>query len=121
MFATYRIDPARGEVRMTYRSHPTYAEWTVFMDLIFADPLFVPGMHFLLDKRAAGSIPDNAHVEALASYYEVHHAKFGRSAVVVTGPHAFGMSRMVEGYIVDDRVRTFYEMEEAERWLIEGV
>lgn len=108
-------------VRMTYRLHPTYAEWTVLMDIIFADPAFVSGMHFLLDKRAVGSIPDNTHVEALAKYYEVHHSKFGRSAVVVTGPHAFGMSRMVEGHLIDERVRTFYDLREAERWLTEGV
>ncbi len=115
MFATYEIEAST--VQMTYQTHPTFPEWVALMDQIMADPRFAPGMCILLDKRKVGPIPDTAYAESVARYYRERREKFGRCAIVVTGLHAFGMSRMAEGQCLDDRVRTFHDLDEAWRWI----
>jgi hypothetical protein len=117
MFASYEIDPAASEVRMTYHVHPTSRNWTRLMDEILKDPRFVPGMSFLFDKREVGATPDNAYAEAVARYFREHRDQIGRCAVLVKGLLAYGMARVCDGYCADDRVRSFTDVHEAEEWL----
>jgi hypothetical protein len=89
------------------------------MNMIFANPRFAPGMNFLIDRRAADPIPDTAYAEVVARYYRAHREQFGRCAVVVSGLLAFGMSRITDGYCLDDCVQTFDDLENAQAWLAE--
>jgi hypothetical protein len=113
----YEIMPAQSLVLVTYEFHPTYRQWTELMKQAFADPQFRPGFDFIFDKRGAGEAASSEYAEAVASFVRKHADKIGRSAIVVRGALAFGMSRMTEGYAPQNRVRVFTEMEEAKAWL----
>lgn len=120
MFESYEIIPARSLVKVTYHYHPTHQEWTQMMDAIFQDARFQPGFNFLFDKRDAGTAPSNEYVEQVSQYYRQHRDKMGRCAIVAGTLLAFGMARMTEGYCLDDHVRAFIDIGEAEKWLASG-
>lgn len=120
MLDSYEIIPSQSLVKVTYPYHPTYQEWTRMMDHIFRNPRFKPGFDFLFDKRGAGEAASNEYVEQTSRYYRQHSDKLGRCAIVVGTLLAFGMARMTEGYCLDEHVRAFIDLREAERWLAEG-
>jgi len=120
MFDSYEIIPSQSLVKVTYHYHPTHQEWTQMMDAIFQNPRFQPGFNFLFDKRDAGDTASNEYVEQTSQYYRQHRDKMGRCAIVVGTLLAFGMARMTEGYCLDEHVRAFIDLREAEKWLAAG-
>ena len=117
---SFTIDPERSEVRITYQRHPTAAEWVRMMRAVFADERFRDGFHFLFDKRQAADAATTSYVMKVASFYREHRHRFGRCAILVGDELAFGMARMTEGFCMDDDVRAFTDLGEAERWLQTG-
>ena len=48
---TYDIDPLLGLIRLSRTHHPTFAEWSGFLESVLMDPAFEPGLSILDDRR----------------------------------------------------------------------
>jgi hypothetical protein len=92
-------------------------------DELVTDPRFRPGMPVLADNSALDTSPlTSADAKAIGQSYRRFLERAGESpiAVVVPGPAAFGLVRMVEAYAgppPPPLQRIFYSRDEALAWL----
>ena len=121
MPVTYSVDPSGALVRLRYDGTPTYAEWAEAMRALLAEPAYVPGIGFLVDRRDVAA-PDTEFVEGVLEFIRAHRERFtGSRWATVTGHGgaAFGMARMAQvlGESLPITSELFQDISAAEAWL----
>jgi len=103
----------------------TLDELNDYQDTYLSDPRWTPGMNVLTDCRAIevgdfGS--DEIRLLAEANVLKADRFGFGRAAVVVSEPAAFGLVRMFQAYTdgAGFNQRVFTSIEAARDWLREA-
>lgn len=97
MPVTWTLRADTHVVEFVWREPCTFVEWQGAMLEIFADPAYVPGYRFLVDRREVGP-PSTAFVTGTANFFDLHRDEMQgvRAAVIVRDEVGFGMARMTE-------------------------
>ena len=116
---TYRISPARQIVVLTYYVRPTVEDLQQVLALLAEDPAYQSGYGVILDRRKVPS-GSTIYVQKMVRLVDGLRKKMGdvHWALLVSDMESFGMGRMAE-QLTDfpDTIRTFWDAQEAERWL----
>lgn len=123
---TYDIDPRLGLIRLSRTHHPTFAEWSGFLESLLMDPAFEPGLAILDDRREDRLAPPRAEAEAAAAWLRANAARLGpiRWAIVLepSAQAAYGMARAAELLADNSGVewRVFTDLRAATEWATSG-
>lgn len=122
MNPVYTIDPSRRLVIVEYAATGTYEDWEACMEAILADPGYVPGYRFLVDRLRSGPPqPDDAR--RMIAFVRSHQNEFGdtRWAVVSREVAELGMVRMTQALSASDpgELEYFPNRTEAMAWLLD--
>jgi hypothetical protein len=119
---TYDIDPRMGLIRLSRTHHPTFAEWSGFLESVLMDPAFEPGLSILDDRREDRLAPPRAEAEAAAAWLRANAERLGpiRWAIVLepSAQAAYGMARAAELLADNSGVewRVFTDLRTATEW-----
>jgi hypothetical protein len=118
----FESDP--GVLIVSLSGTVTLDELNDYQDTYLSDPRWTPGTSMLTDCRALevgdfGS--DDVRLLAEANLLKADRFGFGRAAVVVSEPAAFGLVRMFQAYTDEAgfNQRVFTSIEAARDWLHE--
>jgi hypothetical protein len=116
------LDREAGIFRIEYEGELSIEEQLVHLEGLLSSGLLPTPLRVLGDRRRVTNIgaPDNARaaVEGLLQHKEFMQG--GRFALLVDRPASFGMARMFQA-LADNlplEVGVFYELAEAEEWLL---
>jgi hypothetical protein len=86
--------------------------------------VFRPHFSVLLDRRQVYNAAEVNHIEEFVRVLDEERERenfAGRCAIVVSDANSFGMGKMAEQLSnFANSIRTFYKMDEAERWVAEA-
>jgi hypothetical protein len=121
---SYNIDEATCTATVTYHSQPVIGEWRKMMLRLLTHAVFQPHFSVLLDRRQIYTAAETNHIEEFVRVLDDERERenfAGRCAIVVSDANSFGMGKMAEQLSsFANSIRTFYKMEEAERWIAEA-
>ncbi len=118
----YEFFEAERRVHVTYCVQPTFDQWASTMEEIFCHPKFEGRFGFLLDRSRISRPASSEYIHQMVNFIESHAAQSGdaRWALVVVDTASFGMARMAEVLSASDKIRAFFDMDEAKAWLAAG-
>jgi len=118
----YEFDLHRRRVHVTYRSQPRFDEWEATMETIFQDSRLDPSFGILLDRREVPRAASTDYIRRMVNFIDAKCAKFGRTpwAIVVADLTSFGVGRMAEQLAKGGMIRTFFDLDQARKWLETG-
>jgi hypothetical protein len=124
---TYHIDEIAELVTLTYRSQPSFEEWSRLMLAALNDPRYRPGVSILSDRLALVDTASPRTIRMMAEFVSRHSDRFARCkwAVVVAPdrPAEYGMARMGSALFQPSGIElaVFTDLVTANAWLRRGV
>jgi hypothetical protein len=122
---SHRIDQDLGVVyiHVSGRIHPL--DQSRHLKTLLADPDFRSGFHYLLDWRDGDESNTSEEVRMMADAVRREAARLGggRFAIVVRSDVQYGLTRVFAAFMGDAPMefQTFRQIEDATRWLGEGL
>ena len=124
MTVEFRIDKDEGIVYGTLKGEFELGEILEALAEVVLSDDYRPGLNGITDLREMNWESDQADLRKLVQFMVEHSDRIGRSrsAIVVSGDRAYGMSRMFEVFSEQSPlvVREFRDFDEAKRWVVEG-
>jgi hypothetical protein len=124
MTVDFRVDKEEGIVYGTLTGVVDVDQILEGLAGMVASGDFRPGLNGITDLRNMVWESDQDDLRRLVHFMIEHREEIGpsRSAIVVAGDRAYGMSRMFEVFSEESSidVRVFRDFDEAKRWIVEG-
>ena len=122
MSVEFRIDKNEGIVYGTLKGDVDVEEILAALEHLVLSEEYEPHLNGITDLREMKWESDQADLRRLVHFLIEHGKKIGRSrsAVVVSGDRAYGMSRMFEVFSEQAplKVRVFRDYDKAKRWVL---
>jgi hypothetical protein len=120
----YRIDTHEGIVYSTLTGDLDVEEIIAGLIRVLEDDDFETGMSGITDLRGLKWESDQEDLRKLAGFMVEHRDRIGhsRTAVVVGGDRAYGMTRMFEVFSEQSSldISVFRDIERAREWILRG-
>jgi hypothetical protein len=122
MTVEFRIDKGERIVYGTLKGEVEVEEILAALEAIITSEEYEPHLNGITDLREMKWESDQGDLRRLVHFLISHGKKIGRSrsAVVVSGDRAYGMSRMFEVFSEQAplKVRVFRDYDKAKRWVL---
>jgi hypothetical protein len=120
----FRIDKEERIVYSTLSGELNVNELIEGLTEVLADEDFEPGISGITDLRSLRWESDQEDLRRLTRFVIEHKDRIGksRSAVVVSGDRAYGMTRMFEVFSEQSslEIGVFRDIDKARKWVTEG-
>ena len=124
MPVTFRIDKEAGIVYTVIEGPVDTDELLRELDTLIKHPDFRPGLNGITDLRKSEMDTFTEDAQRVADFFIKHREQVGssRTAIVLAGFVAYGMTRMFQAFADDSSVETqiFQDMDEALEWIESG-
>ena len=121
---SYNVDEATCTATVTYHAQPTIGEWRKAIGRLLMHAAFQPHFGVLLDRTRIYTPAESDYIHQFVRILDEERGKgnlTGRCAMIVGDPASYGMGKMAEQMSnFANSIRTFYRLDEAERWLAQA-